>query len=318
MNKRRSFLRAAGLLSAGVFITPSLISCNSNNEGNQEAATTDATATTGTGTGTNNTDKAIGLQLYSLREQIGSEGIESVIAKVAEAGYKKVETYGYSAENGFFGLDASAFNDLLKSHNLTSPSGHYGMDPYLSGGNEQLLQSYIDAAKTIGQTYITIPYLGDSLRQSADDYRKLAQRINEAAKKVNEEGLKLAYHNHDFEFKQFGDTTGYQILLQETDPELVKMELDLYWAYRADKDPVAMMNENPNRFVMWHVKDMDKNDRTLNTEIGSGSIDYKSLFNQAASNVEHIYVEQENFAANMDPYQSIRQSHDYVANTLLS
>ncbi|RDV16381.1 sugar phosphate isomerase/epimerase [Pontibacter diazotrophicus] len=316
MNKRRSFLRYAGLMSAGVFMTPALISCGTNNEANEDTATTGATADTGTATA--NTDTAIGIQLYSLREQIGSEGIEVVIPKVAEAGYKKVETYGYSQENGFFGMEPSAFNDLLRSHNLTSPSGHYSMDPYLSGGNEEMLQSFIDAAKAIGQTYIVIPHIGDSLRQSADDYRKLAQRINEAAQKVNEEGLQLAYHNHAFEFDQFGDTTGYQILLEETDPELVKMELDLYWVYRAEKDPVAMMNENPNRFVMWHVKDMDRNDRTLNTEIGSGSIDYQSLFNQSASNVEHIYVEQENFAENMDPYQSIRQSHDYVTNTLLS
>ena len=312
MNKRRSFLRAAGLLSAGVFITPSLISCNSNNE---TVENTEATTDVGAAT---NTDAELGIQLYSLREQIGKEGIEAVIAKVADAGYKKVETYGYSKENGFWGLDANQFNDLLKKHNLTSPSGHYGFDQILAGGNDQILTDYIEAAKAIGQTYITVPYLGEQLRKDAAGYRNVAQALNKAAQRVNEEGLKLAYHNHDFEFQQFGDTTGYQILLQETDPELVKMELDLYWAYRAEKDPVAMMQENPNRFVMWHVKDMDKNDPKLNTEIGSGSIDYKTLFNKSTDNVEHIYIEQENFAANMDPYQSIKQSHDYVANTLLA
>ncbi|MFD2998894.1 sugar phosphate isomerase/epimerase family protein [Pontibacter toksunensis] len=314
MNKRRSFLRAAGLLSAGVFITPSLISCNSNTEATEETASTEVKTDATTAS---NADTELGIQLYSLREQIGKEGIESVIAKVADAGYKKVETYGYSKADGFWGLDANQFNELLKKHNLTSPSGHYGFDPILAGGNDQMLTDYIEAAKTIGQTYITVPYLGDNLRQSADDYRKVAQALNTAAKRVNDEGLKLAYHNHDFEFKQFGDTTGYEILLKETDPELVKMELDLYWAYRAEKDPVAMMQEHPNRFVMWHVKDMDKTDPKLNTEIGSGSIDYKTLFDNSANNVEHIYVEQENFAAGMDPYNSIKQSHDYIANTLL-
>ena len=311
MNKRRSFLRAAGLLSAGVFLTPSLISCN-NNEANQDAAI-DATAETGV---IDDTDTELGIQLYSLREQIGKEGIEAVIQKVADAGYKKVETYGYSKENGFWGLDANQFNELLKKHNLTSPSGHYGFDPIIEGNNDEMLNAYIDAAKAIGQTYIIVPYLGDKLRQNADDYRKVAQALNKAGKKVSDAGLKLAYHNHDFEFKEFGDTTGYQVLLQETDPELVKMELDLYWAYRAGKDPVAMMQENPERFVMWHVKDMDKNDPKLNTEIGTGSIDYKTLFNKASDNVEHIYVEQENFAAGMDPYRSIKQSHDYVADLL--
>ncbi|MCJ8167061.1 sugar phosphate isomerase/epimerase [Pontibacter sp. E15-1] len=313
MNKRRSFLRQAGLLSAGVFMAPAIVSCSSNSEKAEDA------------TGTENAENqamaasgaAIGIQLYSLRDMIQKD-VKGVIAKVAEAGYKKVETYGYSKENGYFGLDANAFGELLKSHDLVSPSGHYGMDPYLSGENPELLQSYIEAGKAIGQSYIVIPYLGDKLRTSADDYKKLAKRMNEAATECQKAGMKLAYHNHDFEFQQFGDMTGYDILLKETDPELVKMELDLYWVDRGEKDPVAMMQEHPGRFVMWHVKDMDKNDRTLNTEIGSGSIDYKSIFSKEMAQVEHIYVEQENFAEGMDPYKSIRQSHDYIVNTLMT
>lgn len=305
------------MLSAGVFLTPAIISCNSNTEVAEDASADVAADSTDVAS-TTASDAVIGLQLYSLREQISAEGIEAVIPKVAAAGYKEVETYGYSKENGYWGLDANAFSELLKANNLTSPSGHYGLDPYLDGGDEELLQSYIDAAKVVGQTYITIPYLGDSLRQDAEGYRKLAQRINEAAKTVSDAGLKLAYHNHDFEFKEFGDTTGYEILLQETDPEQVKMELDLYWAYRAGKDPIAMMKEHPGRFVMWHVKDMDKNDKALNTEIGSGSIDYKKLFSEAQAEAEHIFVEQENFAEGMDPYKSIRQSHDYIVNNLIN
>jgi sugar phosphate isomerase/epimerase len=314
MNKRRSFLRHAGLLSAGVFLTPAIISCSSNTE-TQEETTADTATETGAGAATAST--ALGLQLYSLRDQI-SKDVKGVIAKVAEAGYKKVETYGYSKENGFFGLQASAFSDLLKSHNLTTPSGHYGLDDFIASGNTDMLNAYIEAANATGQTYITVPYLGDKLRTSADDYKNVAAKLNQAAEICQKSNLKLAYHNHDFEFKQFGNTTGYDILLQETDPELVKFEIDLYWAYRAEKDPAAMMEQHPGRFVMWHVKDMDKNDPKLNTEIGSGSIDYKSLFDKAHASAEHIFVEQENFAANMDPYQSIKQSHDYIANTLLS
>ena len=298
-------------------MAPAIISCSSNSETAENTAMADANAGADTtAASASATDAVVGLQLYTLRDQI-QQDVKGVIAKVAEAGYKEVETFGYTKENGYWGLDANAFNDLLKSHNLVSPSGHYGLDPYLEGGNEDLLQSYIDAGKTIGQTYITIPYLGDKLRNSADDYRKLAKRINQAAETCQKAGMKLAYHNHDFEFKEYGDTTGYEILLKETDPALVKMEIDLYWAYRAGKDPVAMMQEHPGRFVMWHVKDMDKNDKTLNTEVGSGSIDYKKLFSSAQSEAEHIFVEQENFAANMDPYKSISQSHDYIVNSLL-
>ncbi len=309
------------MLSAGVFLTPALVSCGTDNKTTADTAATD-TDTTGsaasdsTNVATKGALTAVGLQLYTLRDQI-SKDVKGVLAKVAEAGYQTVETYGYSKKDGFWGMDAKAFGELLKANNLTSPSGHYGFDQILADNNQEVLNSYIEAAKATGQSFITIPYLGDNLRKSADGYKKLAAQINKAAETVNKSDLKLAYHNHNFEFQPQGDTTGYEILLKETDPNLVKMELDLYWAVNAGKDPVQMFQQNPGRFAMWHVKDMDKNNRDLNTEIGSGSIDYKNIFAKGASEVQYIFVEQENFAQGMDPYKSIAQSAAYVKNTLL-
>ncbi len=294
MTTRRSFLQQAGLLSAGVFLAPSLIGC----KGTQSVATKD-----------------VGLQLYTLREEIGKD-VSGVIGKVAEAGYSNVETYGYSRESKFWGLDPAAFKNLLNNNNLVSTSGHYDFNGYFKDGNDDVVKAYIEGGSAIGQKYITAPYIIEPLRPDADAYRGIAEKLNRAGELCKSANMQLAYHNHDFEFKSWGDTTGYEILLNETDPELVKMELDLYWVVRAGLQPEDMFNKNPGRYVMWHVKDMDKADRTKNTEIGSGSIDYKEIFKHAkVSGLEHFFVEQENFA--MDPFGSIQKSVNYVKSDLI-
>ncbi|AKD02071.1 sugar phosphate isomerase/epimerase [Pontibacter korlensis] len=288
MTTRRNFLQQASLLTAGVLLVPSCVMAKANQN--------------------------VGIQLYTLREQLPKD-VQGVIGKVAKAGYKEVETYGYSKENGFWGLTPKEFSQLLKKNKLTTPSGHFGFDAYISGKDEDL-QSYIEAAKAVDMKYIIVPYLGENLRQTAGDYRHVAQRLSKAAEECNAAGLTLAYHNHDFEFKNLGDTTGYDILLSETDPNLVKFELDLYWVVRAGLDPVKLFKENEGRFELWHVKDMDKSTPTINTEVGSGSINFKEIFNNAkVAGVKHILVEQENFSK--DPFQSITQSYTYVKENLL-
>jgi sugar phosphate isomerase/epimerase len=102
-------------------------------------------------------------------------------------------------------------------------------------------------------------------------------------------------------------TTGYDILLQETDPNLVDFEMDIYWIVRANKDPLKYFSDYPSRFTMWHIKDMLKSDKTLNTEIGNGLIDFKPLFKKAKlAGLKYPLVEQENFEIN--PFESINRS----------
>ena len=118
--------------------------------------------------------------------------------------------------------------------------------------------------------------------------------------------------------KNWGDTTGLDIALQETDKNLVDFELDLYWVVRAAKDPVKYFQKYPGRFKAWHVKDMDKTNRDLNTEVGSGSIDYKRIFSYAKlSGVQHYFMEQENFVNNIDPFTSITKSCKYIKTNLM-
>ena len=290
MNSRRIFLKHAGLAAAGAMAIPNF-------------ACTPATA------------KAVGLQLYTLREEI-SKDVKGVIAQVAKAGYKEVETYGYSLKDGYWGLNSKDFKALLDSNNLKSPSGHFGLDDFIKNGNTELLKPLIEGAAAIGMSYFTCPWLDPALRTTADDFKKTSARLNEAADLCQKSGLTLAYHNHDFEFTKFGDTNGYEIMLQETDKKLVQFEMDLYWVVRSGNDPLSLFAKYPGRFPMWHVKDMDKTDNSINTEVGTGTIDFKAIHKEAKkAGLKHLIVEQENFSK--DPFVSIKQSFDYVNRELI-
>lgn len=294
MMQRRDFLRQAGLLSTLSALAPAAILA-------RPAAPR----------------LKVGLQLYTLRDYIGKD-VNGVLAKVAQAGYTEVETYGYSPQGGFWGLTPAQLRAALRAHGLSTSSGHYDAGSFLREGNAAVLQASIEAAKTCGQAYFVMPYLDEQLRATPADYKPLAAKLNKAGELCRKAGLKLGYHNHDFEFRPGagGRESLYEVLLRETDPALVDFELDLYWAVRAGQDPLKLLAAHPGRFPLWHVKDMDKTHPERNTEIGAGSIDFRPLFQRAqAAGLRHVFMEQENFA--MDAYQSIAQSAAYLSKKLL-
>ncbi len=260
--------------------------------------------------------KVVGLQLYSLRDELPKD-VKGTIAKVAKAGFKEVETYGFSIKDQFWGLTPKEFKALLDANGLKAPSGHYGLGTYLTDGNTTELKAAIAAAKVLGSEYVTIPWLDESIRKTADDYKKIAVRINEAGKMAKAAGIRLAYHNHNFEFEKHGDTTGYEILLKGTDKKFVDFELDLYWVVRSGNDPIKLFKENPGRFTMWHVKDMDKANPALNAEVGTGSINFKPIFAQAKlSGMKHFFVEHEtNYKPN--PLGSVTASCAFIKKEII-
>ncbi len=289
MTTRRTFLTQAGLLSAGVMIAPHLLSAKPI--------------------------KNVGLQLYSLRDQLPKD-VSGVIAKVAAAGYKEVEPYGYSKKNGFWGLEPKAFSDLLKANGLTTPSAHYDMNQYLGSGKTENLEAYIEAAHATGQSHVIIPSINGEFIKTVDECKAVADKMNKAAEILKKEGLKLGYHNHNFEWRPIGNTTFYDTVIDNTDPKLVAMEMDIYWVVRSGKDPLDLFAKHPGRFEFVHVKDMDKTKSNLNTEIGSGSIDFVKILAKAKQGgVKHFIVEQENYT-NIDPYVSIAQSAKYVSTQI--
>jgi len=301
MTTRRSFLQKSSLAAIAAFLSPSVI------------ANTLAQAPK---------VSKIGIGLFTLREQLTAD-VRATITNVAKIGYNQVETYyGYPGKyevKGFWGLEAKDFNQLLKENKLSSPSGHYNTTAFLTSGDDKLLKSYIEIANSIGQKYFVIPALPTDIRTNGtlDDYKRIAGKFNIAGELCKDAGLKLAYHNHNFEFKDQGNgATGYQILLNETDRKLVGFELDIFWAVNAGLNPVDMFKKNPGRYKMFHVKDMDKNDKSIFAEVGSGRIDFKSIFAETKlAGLEYIFTEQD--VIKKDPYESITESYNYVKNQLL-
>ena len=287
--KKREFIKQSAILSAGFFAMPKLAF--------------------------ENTPK-IGLQLYTLRDIIAKD-VPGVFGQISKAGYSELEMFGLAAGNTFFGHPVKKISELLKENNLTSPSGHYMPEDFLfKNGNGDDVKNLCDVAHELGNQYIIIPWMSEEKRKNIDQYKVLAERLNRAGEIVKKANLQLAYHNHDFEFADFNGEHGYDILLNKTDSDLMKMEMDLYWVVRAGYDPIALFKSNPGRFHLWHVKDMSKTDKTQNTEICNGVLDFKNIFKSAKlAGVKHFIVEQEtNYAP--DYYGSITTSNKEVKKLL--
>ena len=239
--------------------------------------------------------KTVGLQLYTLRDQLPKD-LEGTLKKVADIGYKEVEPFGYS-DGKFFGKTPSEFSALLKSLGLSAPSGHYTTGNAVVMGKGTLTNDWkraVDDAAAIGQKYMVCAYLFEPERKNIDDYKRHADLFNKSAEVCRAAGIQFAYHNHDFEFKPVDGQLPYDLLLKQTDPSLVKMELDLYWATFAGQDPVALFKKHPGRFPLWHVKDMEKTPERAFAEVGTGSIDFQRIFDaKKTAGMTHYFVEQD-------------------------
>ncbi|RYC67184.1 sugar phosphate isomerase/epimerase family protein [Spirosoma sordidisoli] len=231
--------------------------------------------------------KKIGLQLYTLRNEFGKD-VEGTLKKVADIGYQEVETFGY-AGGKFFGKTPAEFKTLLTSLNLTSPSGHYMPNNLKKDWNVA-----VEHAAGIGQKYMMCAFLFPQDRKTIDDYKKLCDTLNTAGEVCQKAGIQFGYHNHDFEFETLDGQVPYQVMLSGTDPKLVKMELDLYWAIRAGQDPVELFRKNPGRFPLVHLKDIAKTEKREFAEVGTGSVDFQRILDaHKTAGIQHYFVEQD-------------------------
>lgn len=254
-------------------------------------------------------ERNIGVQLYTLRNELTKDP-KGTIQKVAALGYREVENFGY-ANGRFFGMDPKTYADFLKDTGLTAPSGHYMM-PQLSSGWEKAIE---DAA-TIGQKFMVLAFLFPQERKSLDDYKKVAALLNKCGEASKRSGIQLCYHNHDFEFETIDGQVPFDILMQETDKEIVKAELDLYWAVKAGHKPVDVFRKYPGRVALWHVKDMDKTENRSFTEVGNGVIDFTEIFkDHRKSGMKHFFVEQD--VCPGSPFTSIEKSISHIKSRLI-
>ncbi|GAC1428969.1 MAG: sugar phosphate isomerase/epimerase [Terriglobales bacterium] len=239
----------------------------------------------------------IGVQLYTVRQEMKKD-FEGTLSKVAEIGYREVEFAGY------FEHAPKDVRAVLDRHGLAAPSTHIGY-PSLAPDK---WPGVLEDSKVIGHAYIVNPSVEDDLQKTADGWKRAAEtfnRVGEASKKV---GIQFAYHNHDHEFRPVDGKLPYDILLTECDQQLVKMEMDLGWAFVAGADPLTYFAKYPGRFPLVHVKDFTKDKKMKN--VGSGAIDWKRIFASSdKGGIKHYFVENDNPTSAFD---DIRSSFEYL------
>ncbi|WP_297337143.1 sugar phosphate isomerase/epimerase [Algoriphagus sp.] len=249
-----------------------------------------------------------GLALYTVRDAM-SEDPKATLQKVAEAGYAYIEAAGY-ADGKFYGMEPTEFKSYLESLGLEPKSTHMG-GVTLENADEQ-----IAATKAAGFEYFVIPVppmgmftAGPEGMGMKGTKEELVTILTTLGEKCSEAGLKLLYHNHDFEFKPMEDGTILtDYILENTDPAHVNYQMDLFWVTKAEADPLAYFEKYPGRFKAWHVKDM--NDEGNFAPVGTGNIDFARILAQKdQSGMEYFLVEQDN-TFDLDPLEAIKISQE--------
>jgi sugar phosphate isomerase/epimerase len=210
---------------------------------------------------------------------------KATLKSVADTGYKNVEAAGYR-DGKYYDMTPQDFNAYLKELNLNPVSTHQSA---ITLDNADVM--FADA-KAAGFEYFVVPippmgmfkyFQGTQSMGMEGGPEKLADILTTLGKKCHEAGMKLLYHNHDFEFKK--DKDGLVVidyLLENTDPEYVNFQMDLYWVTKAGADPLAYFEKYPDRFKLWHVKDMDDQGRF--TPVGNGTIDFGKILKEKVKN----------------------------------
>jgi len=253
--------------------------------------------------------KPIGLQLYTLRDLLEKD-VAGTIQQLAKIGYKDVEIYS------LYRKPAAEFKKILTDNGVTASSGHYMLKDVQGEWDKR-----IDDAKTLGLQFMVNAILQEEERKSFDDYKRLVDVFNKAGEATQKAGIQFCYHNHNFEFTKYGDTTAYDFFLNNLDPKLVKYEMDCFWVTHAGEDPVAYFDKFPGRFPLLHIKDMkDKPAPTheldakmgLFAPVGHGSIDWKRIFAAAKKGgMQHYYVEED--YCEQPPLEAIKMSYEYLS-----
>ncbi len=223
---------------------------------------------------------AIGLQLYTIRELFAADPVKTLEA-VAKIGYREVEYGG----GGYDAMDHAMLRRTQDRLGLKAPSIHVPYDLLLGK-----FDACVTMAKTLGADTVILPYMTDEHRTEAG-WNAALPNINRFAEQLKKAGLGFAYHNHDFEFTtKPGGISLYDRLIEGTDPKLVKLEIDLYWAIHAGEDAAALIRRLAGRIYAYHVKDA-RADGSM-TAVGAGKIDFASLFElNGLAGVKHFYVE---------------------------
>lgn len=285
---RRNFLTRAGALAAGTLLVPPLV------EAARAAGLTVAA-------------KPAGIQLFTVFEKMNTDP-KGTLAQIAKIGYKEIES-AFSTRGKYYGYEPKEFKKLVEDLGMTWRAHHALGAPFKMPPGRKLptgsdgkpitippmknlrdnYQELVDDAASASLSYLVCASTPVGTAEEIKSSIEVFQKTGEAAKKA---GLQFAYHNHATEFDPVdGGKTPYELVLSQTDKELVKMELDLAWATKAKKDPVALFNEHPGRFPLWHVKDI-KADLSTIIAVGTGVVEFKRIFEAAkVAGLQYFFVE---------------------------
>ena len=251
----------------------------------------------------------LGVQLYTVRRQAEAD-LPPLLKQIRTIGYDEVETYW-----NVYSHPAKQLRSMIIDAGLRVPSGHFDY----AG-----LPDKLEYAKELGVSFVVCPILPENLRTSADAFHRVADQFNQWGERARSMGMRFGFHNHNYEFRSLEGTTGYQILVERTDPKLVCFEADCYWLTQAGQDPVAMLEKLGKRVRMLHLKDRKPGAATsqeLNkaaehfTEVGNGSINWKKVLSTAEKlEIEHLFVEQDE--SERPPLESLRISYRNLSDLL--
>lgn len=272
--KRRDFLIRSGMLSAGAMLLPSFKIPSIE-------------------------EQKFGVQLYSFRDAMAKDAL-GTLKQIAAIGIKEIES-AKSAKGHYYGLSPKDMKKACEDLGMKLVSGHVHLD--------KNFERTMDEAAEAGQAYLICSSM-PSKGQTVDNYKAVAEKFNNAGEACKSLGIHFGYHNHEYEFESDQGKVLYDVLMDNTEPDLVHMELDLGWVVVAGKDPLHYFKKYPGRFPLWHLKDMDMKKKE-STEFGKGVLDIKTMMqNQKASGVKHILIEQEEYAST--PLESMKHNMAYL------
>jgi sugar phosphate isomerase/epimerase len=252
----------------------------------------------------------LGVQLYTIRNLVKNNNLLQLLRQIRAIGYEEVETYW-----NLYNQPAHQLLATVHRAGLTLSSGHFNYEEFVSK---------IPYARQLGLKWMVCPMLPKAQWGSPEGYRRAAAAFNQWGKQCQQHGMRFAFHNHNYEFQDLKGTTGYDILLKETDPELVWLEMDCYWITQAGRDPVLLLNQLGKRVRLLHLKDrkqgnptsQELNDAAMHfTEVGSGTIAWRQVFAEAEKlGIEHYYIEQDE--SDKSPMDSLKISYQYLHKLL--
>jgi len=246
--------------------------------------------------------RPLGVQLYTVRDQ-AEKDLAGVLAGIRKIGYDEVETYW-----NIYTHPAAELKRMIADQGLRAPSGHF---------NYEGLGTKLDYASELGVQYVICPMLPKNMWNSLEGFKQASDQLNQWGEEVKRRGMTFGFHNHNYEFRRFGDSTGFDVLMSRTDPALVCLEMDCYWITQAGQDPLQMLDRLGKRIKLLHLKDRKagfpftqelNRDAEHMTPVGTGMIKWKEILAAAAkAGVQHQFVEQD--SGDLPPLEELRISY---------